>query len=366
MLRPRCFARDVVIVVALVIAVVVTVTGGTVAATKGPSSAPLRLVGVFGTPLVFVVSSYAVGCPVASCLRLQVTSDNGGHFSTLHPPPISPEPYDPLGNLVDLAFANREDGYALLNSPDHRLFYVTVNGAQSWHRVVVAPGFSIVQLSASRGVLYTVIARCSPSGCTNYHLGRSGLAARHWTTSTMPAVGLSIATYGPLVWGSTQPSSVALLYTSHDRGRTFTRSSERPLASANGCGLTATSATSIWAECSGGMLVDLVYSGDAGVHWVGIPTIYSGTGGGAFDPVSGSLAYVDVGQVTRSKNLYRINDQGRSVTAVGSLVCANANGLVFTDARHGLAACDRFGTVSSTELLATSDGGSTWTLVHPY
>ena len=68
------------------------------------------------------------------------------------------------------------------------------------------------------------------------------------------------------------------------------------------------SPTALWAECPTGMLASFFYSGDAGVHWTSVSRYeYSGTGGGAFDPVSSSLAYLDFGPyASRAKDLSSI------------------------------------------------------------
>ncbi len=110
----------------------------------------------------------------------------------------------------------------------------------------------------------------------------------------------------------------------------------------------------------------LFFSGDAGVHWIDVSGLeYAGTGGGYFDPVSRSLAYLDYGQTgpSRPKNLFRITNAGRTSTPVGTLRCDGAWGLVFTGATHGLAVCNRSYKLTSTYLLRTSDGGTTWSRV---
>ena len=107
----------------------------------------------------------------------------------------------------------------------------------------------------------------------------------------------------------------------------------------------------------------LLDSGDGGTSWNRAPTNqFMGTGGGAFDPVSSDLAYLDYGLTLPSgaRNLYRITNSGRTMTAVGRLAGNNVYGLVFTDATHGLAACVRDSTDATTYLLRTSDGGATW------
>jgi photosystem II stability/assembly factor-like uncharacterized protein len=153
------------------------------------------------------------------------------------------------------------------------------------------------------------------------------------------------------------------LLTSHDQGQTFTRKSSPEIGSVYACRMTATSNKTLWADCPTGMAVSFLYSGDGGATWNRVPDhTFMGTGGGYFDPVSSTLAYLDFGPADSpgAKNLYRISNEGSTVKAVGKLPCKIADGLVFTDALHGFAACDKNQTYASTVLLQTSNGGLTW------
>jgi hypothetical protein len=186
-------------------------------------------------------------------------------------------------------------------------------------------------------------------------------------TSILPAPspdsGIGVGAYGPNVWVSEQSRMAALLFTSHDQGRTFTHSSARGLVSINGCDLSATSSSTLWAQCPTGMMVSFLHSRDGGAHWTAVAgREFAGTGGGSFDPVSGTLAYIGYGDVSPAgaKNLFRVTNGGRTATAEGRLKCSNLNGLIFTDVSDGLAACVQTATPDSTVLLGTSDGGATW------
>lgn len=340
------------------------------AATTRSAPAVQMLTGVAGTPLVYVVSKHTVGCTHEPCLQLLRTSDNGIHFTTLHLPPLAFVSRNPLGNLSQLFFANSMDGYAFLNATYPSKMYVTVDGAASWHRESIAPGDVIVQLATAHHELYAVIAHCSKTRvCTDYRIARSSLTANKWTIQTLPAPlnksFFALAAYDANVWENRQGPRTSLLYSSNDQGRTFTRLSAPLLASVSACDLTSSSPTVLWAECPTGMLVSFFYSGDAGAHWNSVSRYeFSGTGGGAFDPVSSSLAYLDFGPFTsRAKDLYRITNSGHTMTPVGNLACRSVNGLVFSDAEHGLAICDENYSVASTYLLRSSDGGATWSKV---
>jgi len=166
-----------------------------------------------------------------------------------------------------------------------------------------------------------------------------------------------------MVWLSLQPPHTSELLISHDSGTTFIRTSEPDLVSINGCSMNATSNSALWAECPTGMAVSFFYSGNGGLSWNRVPNHqFSGTGGGYFDPVSNSLAYLDYGpnNSSNAKNLFQITKKGLEVRAVGRLPCESVDGLVFTDALHGLAACDTGSTLPSIILERTTNGGVTW------
>jgi hypothetical protein len=272
------------------------------------------------------------------------------------------------GNLQELVFANARAGYALLRTGTQSDLYVTLNGANSWHREVIASNATILHLVATPSEIYAIIAQCSKANvCRHYRLARSALTASTWMTSILPAPspdsGIGVGAYGPNVWVSEQSRMAALLFTSHDQGRTFTHSSARGLVSINGCDLSATSSSTLWAQCPTGMMVSFLHSRDGGAHWTAVAgREFAGTGGGSFDPVSGTLAYIGYGDVSPAgaKNLFRVTNGGRTATAEGRLKCSNLNGLIFTDVSDGLAACVQTATPDSTVLLGTSDGGATW------
>ena len=88
------------------------------------------------------------------------------------------------------------------------------------------------------------------------------------------------------------------------------------LGFANGCHLTPTSGKDLWAERNGGTQESFDFTTGAGARWASIPMgQYAGTGGGQFDPVSSRLAYLDYGQVSGPDNIFRVQNQGRTLTA---------------------------------------------------
>jgi hypothetical protein len=271
-----------------------------------------------------------------------------------------------LGNLNRLVFATTQHGYILLQGPTTTL-QVTADGAKNWHREVIAPGFSILDLTTTESELYAVIARCPKLGeCTDYQFARSSLSASKWSFSSLShwlsVYGVGMGAFGSNVWLNQQTASAVVMLTSHNQGRTFIRSTVAKLGSVSACSITATSATALWAQCPTGMMVSFFHSSDGGVIWNALPTDqFSGTGGGAFYPVSSTVAYLAYGlnNSRSSRNFYRVTNEGRTMTAVGKLMCTSIVGMEFTSSMDGLVAC-YLGNQANTSLLHTSDGGSTW------
>ncbi len=361
------------VVAPLVLAVfalgVVSTGGAVVASAPGPQ--PQLITGVPGTSLLYVVATSGGTCAVGPCLRLERTTLSLSHVTTVHLPPLRKASGNLLGDLSQLTFANATDGYAALNGSRSLLWYVTTNGAESWRRIAVAPGQSIVELEATGGALYAVVAHCVKRfACSNYRIARSPLAANRWTYSALPAAlsqgGFALAAYGANVWVNLSGARGPQLFISHNAGRTFIERKPAQLVSVSACDLTPESPTVLWAECPTGMLVSFFYSNDGGSSWRSISRFaFAGTGGGAFAPVSSSLAYLDFGPFTsRHPDLYLINGARGTMTPAGNLVCSSAWGLVFANASRGVALCAQNTTSTTTmSLRRTTDGGRSWTTV---
>ena len=375
------FKQCVLVSILTISGAILTTSASVNAATSHPPI-PLMLSRVDGSPVVYVVSTsnyfdaaHPSACKPHSCFLLRRTTNLGASFATLGLPPVTYVRGSLDGNLEDLVFANTFDGYALLREGSFLSLYVTLDGASTWHRQSVAPGEHVLQVVTDHNQLFAVVAHCRNNhACTDLRLARSTLAAKKWTvtkisntSSHSPSLpSFDITAFGPNVWATVQGPKYPLLYRSRDGGRTFTASSAPALSAVTACSLTAESSSVLWAECPTGMMVSFFFSGDAGVHWINVSGLgYAGTGGGYFDPVSRSLAYLDYGQIgpSRPKNLFRITNAGRTSTPVGTLRCDGAWGLVFTDATHGLAVCNRNYKLTSTYLLRTSNGGATWSSV---
>ncbi len=360
----------------MVLAGLTVSTGSTASAARSSTFTPLTLTRANSSSVVYVVDS--VKCSYVLCLRLQRTSDNGEHFTTVSLPPVPANPESATGMLNKLVFANADVGYALIgggytdvgyNPPS--ILYATFNGARTWHRETIAKGVGIFAFEATAAEIYAVVAHCKGAGvpCQNYRLERSSLAARKWSGRAIPGYrgGLELnlfGAFGSRVWLDVTQSG--LLDTSKDDGVNFSESPQHKLGSPGTCNLTAVSTKVLWAECPTGMMVAFFYSHDAGAQWTTIPTSsFAGTGGGSFDPVSPTLAYLEYGPSPKRPELYRISNSGRELTKVGKINCSMDLSITFTDRDHGLALCQNNGVTSSEELLRTSNGGTSWQPVRP-
>lgn len=363
-----------VIVMLFVLSGLVAAANRPAAASMNPPLVPLMLVGVPGTHSVYVVStsnlfesSHPSACGF-SCYLLQRTTDTGSHFKVLNLPRTSYLSDSLTGTLDQLVFANNLDGYAVMGAGAPRSLYVTLDGGGSWHRENITSGTEILQLVATTSHVFAVVARCSnnTTPCTDFRLATSPLAGDHWTISPLAnwpvGMGVGLGAFGSTIWLTQQTHTTVKVLTSHNLGATFTEGSVPRLDSVYACYMTATSDTSLWARCPTGMESSFFYSRTSGITWNTIPIHFNNTAGGYFAPVSSSLAFLVLGRQgsVNAKNVIRISNQGRSLTPVGNLPCNIVNGLVFTDASHGLAACDERNSFASTILLKTSDGGASW------
>jgi len=333
---------------------------------------PLEIFPVRSSNVVYMLAT--TGCSQSSCLRLLRTSVDANSFASAALPLVQSVPGTLSGTLDSLQFANVSDGYAIVGATGPTSLYVTLNGARTWRRVTVQKGARTLGLTTTANALYAITGVCSPSGtsCHDYRIARSPLTAKQWTSSPMP-IGHSAKTgswgfpyvpaaLGSEVWISEQPPGTAVIFYSRDGGRTFQKLTTPKLASVNACGLIPESAVALWADCPTGMQESFFFSKDAGATWTPVPQQpFFGTGGGVFDPVSTSLAYLDYGA---TRPLVRITTSPRMATKVGVLSCSkinsSVNGLIFTNSRDGLALCFPGDGQSAGRLERTTDGGRMW------
>ena len=354
------------------------VADSSVASSTSPPAqmTPVTLARVPGTSIVYVLGYDK--CGSKRCLRLARTTDNGATFTVVTPPPVAGGTQVQYVNSYELVFANPKVGFAEVGLVSPSTFYVTFNGARTWQREKMPFGNRIEGFATTAKNVYAVTAKFEKKlnegdgGDKDYRLARSSLRSLHWSSTSIPHSNFTWGFLGPLaafgshVWISEQRRH-ELLVRSHDFGKTLsTLVLPYPaLGSVAGCALTATSTSTLWAQCPTGMQVQFYYSHDGGVRWTLIDPVsqISGTGGGYFDPVSPNLGYLDVGLL--SDALYRITNDAHSTERVGTLKCDGVNPLVFTSEAEGLALCGGNDDPPS-RLFRTSNGGATWTRVSTF
>ncbi len=313
---------------------------------------------------MYVVATFTCARPL--CLESYRTTVSATSYAPVALPPISPLSSSTTGTLSKLVFATASVGYAIVGTGRSSTLYATFDGARTWHRRVVSVPGVIESVAVTTTRIYLEVANCAVTVpyCQNFRFASSPLSADHWASRQIPVSRTSaegsffgpVAARGTDVW-VTETGSRAFVVHSRNSGRNFTLTASPQLLSVTGCALTVASPTTVWAQCSTGMLKGFWFTSDTAHSWtyVATPKPVSGTGGGFFDPVSGNLAFLARGGPTNE--LERVSNHARTVTSVGHLACPDVLSMVFVDASRGLAACEDF-TYSFLEV--TSDGGATW------
>ncbi len=293
-------------------------------------------------------------------------------FTPVSAPPIEGEEGGIANTTLSrLVFANPSDGYAVVGRNYPLKLYATSNGAKTWRLVGLPSTSDLLNLTVTSSLVYATTAKCpaQDGNCGDYRVWRSSLTLQHWTE--LPALwttgsgpkdnyyGPDVSAIGDTVWELETGFQKITLWTSHNEGRTFSRVNAPDLGSVAGCSLTPESMNDLWAECPTGMEVAFLVSHDAGQQWHHISQgLFSGTGGGSFDPISSQVAYLDYGLVKiRGSNLFRLSDGGLVPSAVDDLKCSNVS-ILFTSVSKGLADCGK--NFTSSELERTINGGSSW------
>lgn len=373
-LRRRCTTVTVVALALVTLSCTSVGASGSRAQTLARSPLiPSMLVGVSGTSAVYELGW--VRCHEKYCLQLLRSSNAGVSFSAVAAPSFAPALQPSFGPFDQLKFVTPAIGYAVIQSRGTTELFTTRNGARSWRRMSTPSGSNIFAFAATMTNLYAITESCSLNDtiCNDFHFIHEAPTAKSWTAVAVPfgfpaaekddAYGqpATLTAFGSNVWIYEQNSYGALIAFSSDAGANFSEYPSPKLVSVSGCALTSSSSSVLWAQCPTGSNVSFFYSGDAGENWATVlgPKSYSGTGGGAFDPVSSDLGYLASGLSRPSGMVYRESEDAYASTVVGRLVCGDVLSMVFTSATHGLALCtSRSGaTVSLDE---TNNGGALW------
>ena len=311
------------------------------------------------------------------CYAMTRSLDGGHTFSRVSAPPVTFSSDSPGGNIVDLNFANADDGLALTNDlRTHKLLlFATFDGGRSWHRETSGSGERIYSLTSTPSSFYAVTDSCTTTThfCRRFQLDRSPASSLHWTTQSVTPIGgrnnsnaPSVAAFGHDVWLTTQEQVkpyLSQLATSYDDGRTFVVTSEPSLNSVNGCDVTATSSITLWAQCDEGMMTGYVmYSDDGGSQWTtveGEPERYVW---GSFDPVSSFDAVSINGD--HMNQLERLNASTRMNILTGRSPTPGIRQLTFVTTQQGVALGQGNGPEQNMTLYETSNAGKSWRVVH--
>jgi hypothetical protein len=306
-------------------------------------------------------------CGGASCPELW--SETGGSFIERVAPPRTTQ-HD-LGYLV---FANALDGYALESTwTTNPGAYSTTNGGTSWRLVLFGAQVGLVSLVASDGWFYGVTVHCMATKkgsltCDDYRLARSRVGSMTWSSIPIPGTSqLTWQTIGLTAWGGlvTVQTPTTLLRSVGGRAPWQVIAHDSDMFSVTGgCGLTASSSSSMWAICSTGMMAAWFHSSDGGSHFKQFwwPM---GTAGTDLDPVSGNLAFRYTGiELPRPGELQRTTNGGVTFLSIRHLPFTALH-LEFLDAQHGyvLVSTGSVPGAGPFEVLQTSDGGHTWSRV---
>ena len=344
-----------------------------VPATAATSAVPVLLAPVPHSHFAYVIEAANSGCGHTFCLWLSRISDPPAPSSDRRLPALHPLGGQPTGNLESLQFTSPNDGYLWAREAHRDVLYVTTDGAKSWHRRVSTSSLLPVHpFSVTLGHIYFVTGVCSGMGiCHDFQLHSAGASGTTWSSRPLGLApvtdGVGLGAVGSDLWIEEWLPAGARMLFSANQGRTFVAWPVDVLSAYTGCTMTAITSSHLWSDCPTGMNHLYEVSIDGGHHWNAIDTggFTSSTAGGAFDPVSANLAYVDVGADAKSHgdDLLRASSDGKTV-GVGRLGCSILMGLDFVSRSRGLAVCQETTRADSATLIMTSDGGRTWIPFH--
>ena len=301
------------------------------------------------------------------------TTDGGQHFVNDTTPPASvgqaPTKGAPGGTTISqIRFGDANDGWVLGNA-----LFSTTDAGSSWAPVHGIPG-SILDLVAANNTAWAVVqtlssATASSSTASNQYALWStsyGKGAQAWSQVGLP-IGL----------GSTTPSivdqdgTVTLMASGPSRpgnkGHVLIGTAGKPFTDHVGpCeqdlgGTLSNSKTAIWAECPSGTHAGLYVSTDAGATWA--PSKVNATAGISVASGAALAAIDDTSAAVFDASNQRLSKiSGSTVTPATGALISDVTFLGFTTPAVGFAI-----TVgedgSTTQLLRTADGGTSWSAV---
>jgi hypothetical protein len=313
-------------------------------------------------------------CGSSECFRLERIDIADDTSSFVTAPPLSNVPRIAMGGLEQLDFANSLDGFELLDPGYQKStqLYATFDGGRSWHHEDFIAGEIVERITSTPSTFYIIGGvKCSTTNqlCLRWQLCSSPVAESRWTKDSRPydfghdSIYPAVAAFGDRVWVTTQEQSkpyLTPLATSTNSGRTFRVRTVPNLPSVACCGISATSVTTIWAQCDdGNMTGDIEYSNDGGVHWRNLANVTLGEFFfGTFDPVSDNVAFFLNG--VHASDFCELIDGASKSVIVGKPPHPQLSSLSFTSQSQGLALSSPVGTLGRQILYETTDGGANW------
>jgi hypothetical protein len=289
-------------------------------------------------------------------------------------PPLSDVPRIWMGGLEQLDFANPFDGYELLDPGYGKIarLYATFDGGLSWHHEDFVANQTVERITSTPSTFYAIGGvNCSKANelCQRWQLSSSPVTESRWTKGSRPyewghdSIYPAVAAFDDRVWVTAQEQAkpyLTLFATSTNSGRTFSVRSIPNMPSVAGCGIAATSVTTIWAQCDdGNMAGDIEYSNDGGAHWRNLANETLGEFFfGTFDAESNNFAFFVNGE--HSSDFCELIDGAGKTVIVGKPPYYQLSNLSFTNQSQGLAMSSPIGSLGRQILYETTDGGANW------
>ena len=321
---------------------------------------------------LWLLGSYP--CPAGTCIAITRSDNDGATFVRVPTPPVS---RPPANGEMGLQFANREDGYFYTLTPKARLYWTGDGGkvwrpiqpptSATWRNTSAGEGDGASSIVTTKGRAYALVAaNCSNGACRSLDLASSEVTSRIWTTTPLP-VGrdgqVSMTAYGSKVWLTVvrNGGGNARLFVSTDSGRNF---SSLPTNGIGGlfCGVTATSAQTLWGTCDTGNGSGKVRSTDGGRSFEGFSTPGDTNSDGVF-------AFSDNAAIFQSpsspNDVWLTRDGGQHFTSV-SRRGQNLHffDIAFASISTGLA-LEGSPSGKSSLIWRTTNGGRSWQKVKP-
>ncbi|MGA2527657.1 MAG: hypothetical protein ABSG36_00690 [Acidimicrobiales bacterium] len=242
----------------------------TPASTQTVTSAKVTPTAVTGADgYLWMLGTYP--CAAGTCPVLMRSTDGGKSFVRVGTPPAG---------MYGLEFANRRDGYGLLQQTPlgGPSLYQTIDSGKLWR---LAPSLGVITspiVTANGRAFLAAYQDCSKTECRSLDLASSAVTSDSWTMEALPLsrhainypdyyeVGLTA--FGSKLWVAvTSAIGNTLLFVSNDGGHNLSVLPSDGLGGLR-CDLSATSAKVLWGHCITGLFGYFVRSSDEGQNFL--------------------------------------------------------------------------------------------------